>query len=92
MGIDGAAPWDVTLIVTLNPGRRPEEGKIIDEHEFDHPVFTTQTLLAQKELHKIQGRGNIWYAGAWQRYGFHEDGLMSAVQVAKALGVATPWQ
>ena len=75
------------VLVTLNPGRRPRPDLIHDEHIFSHPVFTVETLAAQEKLTKIQGRGNVWYAGAWQRYGFHEDGLLSAVNVAAALGV-----
>ncbi len=79
------------VIVTLNPGRRPLEETIQDEHDFSHPVFTVETLAAQARLSSIQGRGGIWHCGAWQRYGFHEDGLLSAVNVTELLGVKPPW-
>ena len=79
------------VIVTLNPGRAPAPEKTIDEHIFDHPVFTVQGLQAQLRMETIQGRGGVWHCGAYQRYGFHEDGLLSAVNVAKMLGVSPPW-
>ena len=40
----------------------------------------------------IQGAGGIWLAGAWGSYGFHEDGLKSALRVVNGLGVRAPWQ
>lgn len=60
--------------------------------EYHHPQFDKQALAVQKRLPELQGRDGIYLAGAWTRYGFHEDGLLSAVQVAKALGVETPWK
>lgn len=82
---------DKPLIITLNPGRRPAENLILDEHEFDHPVFTLAAINAQRRINEIQGRGGIWHCGAYQRYGFHEDGLMSTVAVAQKLGAKVPW-
>ena len=55
-----------------------------------HPLFTAEAIAAQKRLPEIQGADGIWYAGAWQRYGFHEDGLLSAVRVAESLGAVAP--
>jgi predicted NAD/FAD-binding protein len=80
------------IIVTLNPHRKPEQAKIFDKYTFEHPVFDEAAVNAQGQLDKIQGKDKIWYVGAWQRYGFHEDGLLSAVNVAKAFGVKIPWQ
>jgi predicted NAD/FAD-binding protein len=40
----------------------------------------------------VQGEHGIWLAGAWGSYGFHEDGLTSALRVANGLGVRAPWQ
>jgi predicted NAD/FAD-binding protein len=84
-------PTENPVIVTLNPGRRPDSASIVDEHTFSHPVFTVAVLKAQKRIPEIQGRGGIWHTGAYQRYGFHEDGLLSAVTVAGLLGVKPPW-
>lgn len=80
------------LIVTLNPLKRPPEDHIFDEHDFDHPIFDGPAIEAQAMLDAVQGQGNIWLAGAWTRYGFHEDGLQSGVKVAKALGAKVPWE
>lgn len=79
------------LFVTLNPTTPPAPEKTFNRHEFAHPVFTTAAIAAQKELPKIQGVNNTWFCGAYQRYGFHEDGAMSGVAVAKQLGAEIPW-
>jgi predicted NAD/FAD-binding protein len=79
------------LFVTLNPGRRPNDTMIYDEHSFTHPIFDTAAINAQSNINKIQGINGFWFCGAYQRYGFHEDGLLSAVHVARALGASIPW-
>ena len=82
---------DHPVIITLNPGRRPQEGLVFDEYTFSHPVFDLKAIKAQERIQGIQGRNGLWFCGAYQRYGFHEDGLLSAVNVAKAMGVDIPW-
>ncbi len=77
--------------VSLNPLSEPREESIAAEFEYEHPVFTTAALEAQKQLHRIQGRSRTWFAGAWTGYGFHEDGMRSGVEVAQALGAPLPW-
>lgn len=83
---------DTPVIVTLNPERRPQENLIHDEHTFSHPVFDTKAIKAQKKIDAIQGQNDLWFCGAYQRYGFHEDGLLSAVNIAKKMGVSIPWE
>ncbi|MBE3637560.1 FAD-dependent oxidoreductase [Mangrovicoccus sp. HB182678] len=83
-----------SMIVTLNPEREPRQ--IHDEAMLAHPQFDAAAIAAQWRLRAIQGRGGVYHAGAWTRYGFHEDGLLSALRVAQALGVdwplsADPW-
>lgn len=82
---------DISIIVTLNPAVQPDSKKIYDRYTFHHPVFDTKAVTAQERLGTIQGVDRIWYTGAWQRYGFHEDGLLSAVNVALKMGVNIPW-
>ena len=85
-------PGDTPLFMTLNPLKPIPEESILDEHICHHPQFDLHALAAQAELPQIQGRRGTWFAGAWTRNGFHEDGLASAVAVADRLGVTPPWQ
>ena len=80
------------IIVTLNPGREPDPSLVHDRFTFEHPVFDQAAISAQSRLNEIQGTDRIWYCGAWHRYGFHEDGLWSAVNVAEQMGVPIPWK
>jgi len=86
-GIDGKYP----LFVSLNPQRQIADEMIFDEAVFDHPVFDNDAIAAQQEISALQGRHNTWFAGAHLGHGFHEDGLRSAVDVARAMGSAIPW-
>ena len=76
--------------VTLNPIQTIEN--VIRKLIYHHPLFDQDTIRAQRELSEIQGGGGVYYAGAWTRYGFHEDGLLSAVKVAKHMGILIPWK
>ena len=80
------------VIVSLNPERRPQQDLIYDEHVFAHPVFDTKAIEAQKKIADLQGQNGLWFCGAYQRYGFHEDGLLSAVNIATKMGVPIPWE
>lgn len=77
--------------VSLNPLREPRPERLVAEFEYQHPVFDAGALQAQRQLHLLQGRRQTWFAGAWTGYGFHEDGMRSAVEVALALGATVPW-
>jgi len=79
------------VLETLNPYKPYAEGTVLEELCFDHPLFTPAAIKAQGRLAEIQGGGGVYFAGAWQRYGFHEDGILSAVRVAELLGVDAPW-
>jgi predicted NAD/FAD-binding protein len=84
-------PFATPVVVTLNPTREPDPAKIIAEFDYAHPIFDGEAIAAQRRLADIQGKNGIWLAGAWGGYGFHEDGLKSALLVAKGLGVDAPW-
>lgn len=77
--------------VTVNPDQKPAENRIINEHDFAHPVFDKKAIEAQAKIPAIQGENNTYFCGAYLRYGFHEDGILSAVNIAKLLGANTPW-
>ena len=85
-------PADPPLFVTLNPIREPAPGKIHWRGEYTHPVFNSAALQAQRQLWSLQGRGGVWFCGAYFGAGFHEDGLQAGLAVAEQLGgVARPW-
>ncbi|HEY1772116.1 MAG TPA: FAD-dependent oxidoreductase [Gammaproteobacteria bacterium] len=80
---------DTDYFVSLNPLTEPKG--ILYQTVYAHPVFTREAIQAQRELAAIQGQDRIWFCGAWTGYGFHEDGLRSAVEVAQSMGCAAPW-
>jgi len=78
-------PWQTPVVVSLNPSRQPDADKVVGEYHYSHPVFDSAAIAAQARLGQIQGRAGTWFCGAWTRYGFHEDGLMSGLAVSSAL-------
>ncbi len=82
---------DQPIIVTLNPGREPDPRLVYNDYIFEHPVFDADAINNQAKIAEIQGRNRLWFCGAYQRYGFHEDGLGSAVKLAERMGIDTPW-
>jgi predicted NAD/FAD-binding protein len=85
-------PFKTPVVVTLNPAREPDPAKVIAEFDYAHPVFDGPAIAAQERMAAAQGHNGVWLAGAWGGYGFHEDGLVSALRVANGLGVRAPWQ
>ena len=85
-------PFDLPVVVSLNPHRAPAPRTVIAAFDYAHPVFDARSSDAQAGLAEIQGANRTWFCGAWTRYGFHEDGLRSGLAVANALGVTAPWQ
>jgi predicted NAD/FAD-binding protein len=86
-GIDKNYP----LFVSLNVDDKIAQEKVFAKFEYEHPIFNQEAIDAQMEFEKIQGLENLYFCGAYLRYGFHEDGLLSAINVAKKLGVKIPW-
>lgn len=86
--LESAHDW----FVTLNPFEPPRESLVEREITYHHPVFDARAVAAQAELPALQGHRRSFYAGAWTGYGFHEDGLASAVAVARRFGVPIPWE
>jgi predicted NAD/FAD-binding protein len=78
------------IIVTLNPDRQPKN--IYSSYVFEHPVFDNNAINSQGKIDAIQGKNMTWFCGAYQRYGFHEDGLQSAVNVANLMEQKLPWE
>jgi uncharacterized protein len=84
-------PPNPEYFITLNPKRAIDPKTIHDVNHFSHPVFDEAAIEAQGMLHDIQGKRGLYFCGAWTRYGFHEDGILSAVKVARLFGVTPPW-
>jgi predicted NAD/FAD-binding protein len=85
-------PTQTPVIVSLNPHVEPDPAKVIGDWDYDHPLFDQAAIGAQAQLDAIQGVERLWFSGAWGGYGFHEDGLASALAVANRLGCRAPWQ
>lgn len=73
------------LFVSLNPSDPVPDHLIYDQKTFRHPVFDAPALAAQHKLRDINGQNNTWFAGAYTRHGFHEDGFASAMRISRGL-------
>ncbi|MGJ8658103.1 MAG: NAD(P)/FAD-dependent oxidoreductase [Akkermansiaceae bacterium] len=80
--------------VTINPQCQPKN--ILKTIEYRHPLFDLNALAAQQEIPRLHQQGkqetNTYFCGAWQRYGFHEDGLLSAVNLCKTILGREVWK
>ncbi|WP_426690568.1 NAD(P)/FAD-dependent oxidoreductase [Rhodanobacter ginsengiterrae] len=85
-GIDSPEPF----VVTLNRSEAIDPAKVLARMRYHHPVYTEASVRAQARKAEIQGWRRTWFAGAYWGWGFHEDGMRSAVEVAAALGVHWP--
>lgn len=84
-------PSNTPVFVTLNPQRAIDPGLVHAQFTYDHPCFSAAARTARSRLPEIQGVRNTLFAGAHWGYGFHEDGIASAVAAVKALGITPPW-
>jgi predicted NAD/FAD-binding protein len=71
------------IFVTLNPIKNISAKNIIAKYNYEHPIFDLNSVNATQNLEKIQGQRNIYFCGAWTKYGFHEDGVNSAINIMK---------
>ncbi|WP_413975625.1 NAD(P)/FAD-dependent oxidoreductase [Stenotrophomonas acidaminiphila] len=85
-GLDAPEP----LVVTLNRSEAIDPARVLRRLVYQHPVYTPQSVAAQQRRAVIQGQNRTWFAGAYWGWGFHEDGMRSAVDVAAGLGVGWP--
>lgn len=84
-------PNERPLFVTLNPETPPAEHLTFAKMEKAHPQFDAPAEAAVRALKRDQGKGGIWFAGAWMGSGFHEDGLKAGLSCALSLGGRVPW-
>ncbi|KAL9125063.1 MAG: hypothetical protein Q9217_005680 [Psora testacea] len=81
------------VLVTLNPLHPTAEHLTQGEWTYHHPLYNIASIKAQELLPRIQNTRGISYAGAWTKYGFHEDGFSSGLKVAvEHLGAELPFE
>ncbi len=83
-GIDAPEPF----VVTLNRTAAIDPDKVLARMRYHHPLYSHASVAAQARKAEIQGQRRSWFAGAYWGWGFHEDGMRSAVEVAAALGAS----
>ncbi|KAL9074296.1 MAG: hypothetical protein Q9157_004437 [Trypethelium eluteriae] len=71
------------ILVSMNPIHSPRA--VQSTHIYHHPVITSNSVLASKRLHLINGVSHVHFAGAWMGYGFHEDGFSAGAKVAQSI-------
>lgn len=80
--------------VTINPQQKPKN--ILRTIEYRHPLFDLPAIAAQAKIPRLHREGleqtHTFYCGAWQRYGFHEDGLLSAVNLCETILGRSVWK
>jgi cyclopropane fatty-acyl-phospholipid synthase-like methyltransferase len=77
--------------VTLNPVHAPQPTTVLRKMVLSHPIFGEASTEAQRRIASLQGRHGVYLCGAWCGYGFHEDGIRSAVAVLEAMQCPLPW-
>ncbi len=81
--------------VSINRPEAIAPDRVLRRINYEHPLFSLGAVRAQAEIPALnagaRGTTETYYAGAWQRYGFHEDGLQSAVRLAELLLGRDPW-
>jgi predicted NAD/FAD-binding protein len=76
-----------THVVTLNSIEGVDPDQVVAQMQYEHPIFTAESLSAQARLSELNGP-RLAFAGAYHGWGFHEDGCRSGVEAARALGVS----
>ena len=69
----------VRFLLTLNRAADIDPGRVLHRFTYHHPVYTPQAVHAQGRRAEISGHNRSFYCGAYWRYGFHEDGVVSAL-------------
>jgi len=86
-GINSSKP----ILLSLNPKILPNPDLIYGQYSYSHPILDNNAINIQKKLSSIQGKNNLWFCGAWTGFGFHEDGVKSAVETANSHNIHLPW-
>ena len=94
MNVLQAIDADVTFMVTLNRTAEIDPSKVLGRYTYHHPVYTPAAVVAQGRRRDISGVRRTHYCGAYWRYGFHEDGVVSGLwaldDFARVTGTTPP--
>jgi uncharacterized protein len=80
------------LYVTLNSPIEIEKKLVHGMFDYEHPVYNLDSLRGQKLVSELQGKNKILYTGAHLGFGFHEDGVVSAIDALSVINILPPWQ
>ncbi len=83
--IDSSRP----LLITVNRHDAIDPDQVLGRFDYDHPMLDGAAMQAQQRRHEIQGVDGTFYAGAYWGYGFHEDGVRSALEVCRHEGMGS---
>ncbi|MDZ7643408.1 MAG: FAD-dependent oxidoreductase [Woeseiaceae bacterium] len=83
MNILQSLPVQEQYLVTLNHGAGIDPARVIERIEYEHPVFTRESVAAQARHAEVNSGGRTYYCGAYWRNGFHEDGVASALAAVR---------
>jgi predicted NAD/FAD-binding protein len=75
--------------VTLNSNELLDPSRVLCELTYHHPLMNLEAIRAQQRWQQISGHNRTHFCGAYWFYGFHEDGLNSAIRVAQSMGVSS---
>lgn len=78
------------FLVTLNRETGIDPAKVLRRIRYQHPEYTVAAVAAQKRLAEVSGVDRTWFCGAYWGNGFHEDGVVSALAVARGFGIGMP--
>jgi len=78
------------FLVTLNREEAVDPSRVLYRTVYHHPAYTPEALAAHSRWGEINGVRRTWFCGAYWGYGFHEDGVNSALAVTRALGMDLP--
>lgn len=75
------------LMLSLNETEHIDRQKVLRTFNFSHPAYTMESIAAQRRWADVSGRAGAHFCGAYWGYGFHEDGVKSALAVANRFGI-----
>ncbi len=74
------------LMLTLNDQGQVDEQQVLGRFTYAHPAYDRRSVAAQEQIAAMNGTNRTYFCGAYCGYGFHEDGVNSALAVAQHFG------